>query len=56
MRLLKTYTSRLAYLEGLKVMPFAAIWDEYCLKSGVPVGLAWLDEVKAYEREVLSAR
>jgi L-rhamnose isomerase len=49
-------TSRLAMLEELKSMPFAAVWDYYCLKQGVPVGPAWIDEVKKYERDVLSAR
>jgi L-rhamnose isomerase len=49
-------TSRLAMLEELKSMPFAAVWDYYCLKQGVPVGPAWIDEVKKYEQDVLSAR
>jgi len=49
-------TSRLALLEELKTMPFAAAWDYYCLKHDVPIGPAWLDEVKAYERTVLAQR
>ncbi|MCL5270423.1 MAG: L-rhamnose isomerase [bacterium] len=49
-------TSRLALLEELKSMPAAAVWDYYCRKKGVPVGRAWLDEVKAYERAVLDGR
>ncbi len=50
------YTARLAILEELKSMPFGAVWDHYCEKQGVPVGAAWLDEVKAYERDVLANR
>ena len=50
------YTSRLALMEEAKTMPFGAVWDYYCLKQGVPVGEAWLAEVKAYERNVLSKR
>ncbi len=50
------YTSRLAMLEETKTLPFGALWDYYCLRSDVPVGLAWLDEVKRYEKEVLSKR
>jgi len=50
------YTSRLAMLEELKTLPFGAIWDYYCMKSDVPVAEGWLDEVKAYERNVLSKR
>ena len=50
------YTSRLALMEELKTMPFAAVWDYYCLQEGVPVGMDWLSEVKTYEAEVLSKR
>ena len=37
-------------------MPFGAVWDYYCLKQGVPVGLGYLSEIQAYERQVLAAR
>jgi L-rhamnose isomerase len=50
------YTSRLALSEEAKTLPFGAVWDYYCLRQDVPVGPAWLDEVKAYERNVLSKR
>jgi L-rhamnose isomerase len=50
------YTSRLALLEEFKSLPFGAVWDYYCLKASVPVGEAWLAEVKRYEKEVLSKR
>ncbi len=50
------YTWRLAMLEELKTMPLGAVWDYYCLKSDVPVGSAWMDEVKQYEKDVLSKR
>ena len=50
------YTARLALLEDQKLMPAAAVWDYYCLKSGVPVGSTWLEAVKRYEREVLQSR
>ena len=49
-------TARLALLEEAKTLPFGAIWDGYCLRNDVPVGAAWLGEVKAYERDVLAAR
>ena len=50
------YTTRLALLEETRTLPLGALWDYYCLQQGVPVGAAWLEEVKAYEGEVLSAR
>lgn len=50
------YTSRLALLEELKTLPFAAVWDEHCRRQNVPVGPAWLKEVKSYESTVLAKR
>jgi len=43
-------------LEELKALPFGAVWDEYCRRSNVPVGPAWLDVVRAYERTELAKR
>jgi L-rhamnose isomerase len=50
------YTSRLALTEEAKTLPFGAVWDYYCQKQGVPVGMAWMDEVKKYEKDVLAKR
>jgi len=50
------FTSRLATLEEMKTLPFGAVWDYYCTKSNVPIGNAWLNEVKAYEENVLAKR
>jgi L-rhamnose isomerase len=50
------FTARLALMEELKTLPFAAVWDYYCMKKDVPVGAAWLDEVRQYEKDVLSKR
>ena len=50
------YTARLLLLEELKAMPFAAVWDYYCQKSGVPVGSSVLEQIRAYEKEVLAKR
>ncbi|HEV2436635.1 MAG TPA: L-rhamnose isomerase [Verrucomicrobiae bacterium] len=50
------YTTRLALQEEIKSLPFGAVWDFYCESRGVPVGAAWLAEVKRYEKTVLSKR
>jgi L-rhamnose isomerase len=50
------YTARLALLEELKVMPFGAVWDHYCEVQGVPVGMAFMDEITAYEKTELAKR
>ncbi len=49
-------TARLALQEEAKSLPFGAVWDQYCLRLGVPVGSDWLEDVRAYEREVTSKR
>jgi len=50
------FTGRLAMLEETKTLPSGAVWDYYCLQQEVPVGPAWLDVVRKYEREVQSKR
>ncbi len=50
------YSQRLALLEEIKGLPFGAVWDYHCLKQGVPVGLRFMDEVRAYEKKVLAKR
>jgi len=50
------YTHRLALLEEQKTMPFGAVWDYYCLKNNVPVGMDWISEVDRYETAVLATR
>ncbi len=50
------FTKRLALLEELKTMPFGSVWDYFCLTQNVPVGSSWLDEIKKYEKKVLSNR
>ncbi len=49
-------TARLALQEEARALPFGAVWDYYCESKGVPVGEAWLAEVKGYEKNVLSKR
>ena len=49
-------TARLALQEESKSLPFGAVWDYYCQSKGVPVGEAWLAEVRNYEKDVLVNR
>ncbi len=48
--------SKLALMETCKAMPFSAIWDYWCAANNVPEGIYWLDNIRAYEKEVLSKR
>lgn len=49
------YTELLVMQEEMKFMPYGDVWDEYLKRQGVP-GENWFDEVKSYEKTVLSAR
>jgi L-rhamnose isomerase len=49
-------TARLAMMEGMKTLPFGAVWDHYCQREGVPLDTAWLPVVQAYEEETLETR
>jgi L-rhamnose isomerase len=50
------FTARLALLEELKGLPFGAVWDQYCQQQSVPVGYAFMAEIRAYEEQVLANR
>ncbi|MBN1942624.1 MAG: L-rhamnose isomerase [Phycisphaerae bacterium] len=50
------FTGRLALLEECKTLPFGAVWDYYCHQQNVPVGEAWLEDVRKYEKTVLAKR
>jgi L-rhamnose isomerase len=50
------HTTRLALQEEVRSLPCGTVWEYYCESRGVPVGEAWLPEIKRYESEVLSKR
>ncbi len=50
------YSTRLLLLEELKGMPWSAVWDQFCMRHDVPVGLQVLDEIRAYETQELAQR
>lgn len=47
---------RLALMEQAKAMPWGAVWDELCVRDGVPPRAAWLRDVASYERDVFGNR
>ena len=50
------FSSRLGLQEELKSMPFSAVWDAYCTRMGVPVGIDFMAEIKGYEKRELAGR
>jgi L-rhamnose isomerase len=52
----RDFTSRLALQEEIKVLPSAAVWDYYCHTQNAPVGMQYMDAIRAYERSELAKR
>jgi L-rhamnose isomerase len=50
------FTKRLVMLEEQKSLPWSSVWDYYCAQKGVAVGASWFEEVRRYEKDVLSQR
>ena len=50
------YFQRLALLEETKSLPWADVYNYFCLKNGVPAGEDYIADVEKYEREVTSKR
>ncbi len=50
------FSSRLALQEELKAMPANAVWDQYCQSKAVPVGMTFMETIKAYEKDELARR
>lgn len=46
----------LTLLEEAKAMPWGAVYDEFCVRNNVPVGLEYMAEIDRYEKEVTSKR
>jgi L-rhamnose isomerase len=50
------FFERLALLELLKLKPLGAVYNYYCQLQNVPVGEAYVQDIRNYEKEVLSQR
>jgi L-rhamnose isomerase len=50
------FSTRLALQEELKAMPAGAVWDYYCSKENVPVGMDFMKTIKDYEKRELTKR
>ena len=48
------FTEVMYLQEEMKMMPMGEVWEEFLSREGVEVN--YLEEVKKYEREVLSKR
>jgi L-rhamnose isomerase len=48
--------AKLYWRQQAKDLPFGPVWDYYCLKMNVPLESLWLNEIKDYEKNILSQR
>ena len=46
----------LQLIEEGKTMPWNAVYDEFCVRNGVPVGNEIITVIKEYEKSVLANR
>ena len=50
------YTSRLALQEANKTLPWGIVWNEWCERHDVPTDFGFMNEIRNYENQVLTAR
>lgn len=50
------FTELMMIQEELKTYPFGDVWAEFCRQSGVPEKEDWFDQIREYEKNVLSKR
>lgn len=51
-----SFTELMMMQEELKLYPFGEVWEEFCSRSGCKGDIDWFDEIKSYEKNVLSLR
>lgn len=42
--------------EGIKTLPFGDVWEEYCVREGVPTDFDLFEQIDKYEKDVLLKR
>ena len=47
---------KLAWLEEEKSLPWQAVYDEFCVRNNVPIGLDFIVEIEQYEKEITNKR
>ena len=50
------FSARMARQEEIKTLPWTAVWRYYCETMNVPDDFSFMQDVKGYEKSVLSAR
>lgn len=50
------FTELMALQEALKMLPLGAVWEEFCAREQVANDDGWMQDVLAYEKEVLLKR
>jgi L-rhamnose isomerase len=51
-----SFTEMMMLQEECKTLPFGDIWEKYCEMQGVAADASWYEEIREYEKNVLSLR
>lgn len=52
----KDFTRRLALIDEFSDLPAKSVWNYLCLTNSVPTNEEWLDNLKIYEKDIMSKR
>lgn len=52
----KDFTRRLALIDEFSDLPAKSVWNYFCLTNSVPTNEEWLDNLKIYEKDIMSKR
>ena len=50
------FSSRMAYQEAIKTLPWGSVWDYYCESQNIASDASVMECIKSYEKDVLSKR
>ena len=50
------FTALLVLQEEMKTMPFSSVWEAYCEQQNIISDFQWYEEIKIYEKSILSKR
>jgi len=50
------FTALLVLQEEMKTMPFSSVWEAYCEQQNIISDFQWYEEIKIYEKNILSKR
>ena len=50
------FTDRMAQMEAVKALPWGAVWQYFCEVNNIPQDWEFMENIRAYEKDVLASR